>query len=149
MYYKVRDDRETSCRILEEFGLDPGVSHIINGHVPVRVSKGESPVKAGGKLFVIDGGMSRPYQKVTGIAGYTLIYDSYNLILAAHAPFESRRKAIREEEDIVSTRDMIEQASTRIRVGDTDIGANIRSQIRNLSRLLEGYRKGIIKVQEA
>lgn len=149
MYYKLRDDRETSCRILEEFGLDPGVSHIINGHVPVRVSKGESPVKAGGKLFVIDGGMSRPYQKVTGIAGYTLIYDSYNLILAAHAPFESRRKAIREEEDIVSTRDMIEQASTRIRVGDTDIGANIRSQIRNLSRLLEGYRKGIIKVQEA
>ena len=90
LYYKMRDDKDTCCRILEEFGLDPEVSHIVNGHVPVKVTKGESPVKAEGKLFVIDGGMSKPYQKVTGIAGYTLIYDSYNLILAEHAPFESR-----------------------------------------------------------
>ena len=97
MYYKLRDDQDTCKRILEEFGLDPEKSHIINGHVPVKVGKGESPVKAGGKLFVIDGGMSKPYQKVTGIAGYTLIYDSYSLILAEHAPFESRRNAIQEE----------------------------------------------------
>ncbi|MCP4310713.1 MAG: fructose-1,6-bisphosphatase [Bacteroidetes bacterium] len=147
-YYKLRDDKETCCRILKEFGLDPEVSHIINGHVPVKVAKGESPIKAEGKLFVIDGGMSKPYQKVTGIAGYTLIYDSYNLILAAHAPFESRRKAIMEEDDIVSTRNMIEHAINRMSVGDTDIGANLRSQIQDLSRLLDAYRKGVVKVQK-
>ena len=147
-YYKLRDDKETCCRILNEFGLDPEVSHIVNGHVPVKVGKGESPIKAEGKLFVIDGGMSKPYQKVTGIAGYTLIYDSYSLILAAHAPFESRRKAIMEEDDIVSTRNMIEHAITRMSVGDTDIGTNLRSQIQDLSRLLDAYRKGVVKVQK-
>lgn len=149
LYYKLRDDQETCSRILEEFGLDPEVSHIINGHVPVKVAKGESPVKAGGKLFVIDGGMSKPYQKVTGIAGYTLIYDSYNLILAEHAPFESRRKAIEDEDDIVSTRNMIEHASHRIRVGDTDIGVLIKQQVKDLNRLLEAYRKGVVKTKQA
>ncbi len=148
-YYKLRDDKETCCRILAEFGLDPEVSHIVNGHVPVKVSKGESPVKAEGKLFVIDGGMSRAYQKITGIAGYTLIYDSYNLILAAHAPFESRRRAILKEDDIVSTKDMIEHNFDRKRVGDTDNGANLRSQIQDLTRLLEAYRKGIVRVKKA
>ncbi len=147
-YYKLRDDKETCCRILKEFGLDPEVSHIVNGHVPVKVAKGESPIKADGKLFVIDGGMSKPYQKVTGIAGYTLIYDSYSLILAAHAPFESRRKAIMEEDDIVSTRSMIEHAINRMSVGDTDIGTNLRSQIQDLRRLLDAYRKGVVKVQK-
>ena len=115
---------------------------------PVKVTKGESPVKAEGKLFVIDGGMSRPYQKVTGIAGYTLIYDSYNLILAEHAPFESRRKAIEDEDDIVSIRNMIEHANVRIRVGDTDIGVSLKEQIDNLNRLLDAYRKGVVKVKE-
>ncbi len=148
LYYKLRDDKATCKRILEEFGLDPEVSHIVNGHVPVKVTKGESPVKAGGKLFVIDGGMSKPYQKVTGIAGYTLIYDSYNLILAEHAPFESRRKAIEDEDDIVSTRNMIEHANNRIRVGDTDIGVNLKQHIKDLNRLLEAYRKGVIKVKQ-
>lgn len=147
MYYKLRDDKKTCVRILEEFGLDPEKSHIINGHVPVKVGKGESPVKAGGKLFVIDGGMSKPYQKVTGIAGYTLIYDSYNLILAEHAPFESRRNAIQEEEDIVSIRNMIERSTDRIMVGDTDSGAHIKSQIQDLNRLLEAYQKGMVKVK--
>ncbi len=145
-YYKLRDDKETCCRILVEFGLDPEVSHIVNGHVPVKVAKGESPVKAEGKLFVIDGGMSRPYQKVTGIAGYTLIYDSYSLILAAHAPFDSRRKAIQEEDDIVSTKNMIEHAIDRM---STDIGTNLRLQIQDLNRLLDAYRKGVVKVQKA
>lgn len=149
MYYKLRDDKETCCRILKEFDLAPEVSHIVNGHVPVKVAKGESPVKAGGKLFVIDGGMSKPYQKVTGIAGYTLIYDSYSLILAEHAPFESRRKAIEEEADIVSTRSMIEHATNRIRVGDTDIGVHIGQQIEDLNRLLEAYRQGVVKVKTA
>jgi len=124
------------------------VSHIVNGHVPVKVAKGESPVKAEGKLFVIDGGMSRRYQKVTGIAGYTLIYDSYSLILAAHAPFDSRRKAIQEEDDIVSTKNMIEHAIDRMSVGDTDIGTNLRLQIKDLNRLLDAYRKGVVKVQK-
>lgn len=146
-YYQLRDDKTTCERILEEFGLDPQKSHIINGHVPVKVMKGESPVKADGKLFVIDGGMSKPYQKVTGIAGYTLIYDSYSLILAEHAPFESRRNAITEEVDIVSTRSMIERATDRIQVGDTDTGVNIRDQIKDLNRLLEAYRKGTVKVK--
>lgn len=146
-YYKLRDDHETMCRILREFDLDPEVSHIVNGHVPVKVTKGESPVKAGGKLFVIDGGMSKPYQKVTGIAGYTLMYDSYSLILAEHAPFESRRKAILEEEDIVSTRSMIEHGINRIRVGDTDIGIKVRQQIQDLQRLLDAYRLGVVKAK--
>ena len=146
-YYELRDDKETCCRILEEFGMDPESSHIINGHVPVKVTKGESPVKAGGKLFVIDGGMSKPYQKVTGIAGYTLIYDSYSLILAEHTPFESKRTAIENEVDIVSTRSMIEHATKRIRVGDTDIGKDLRQQIAGLNRLLDAYRKGIVKVK--
>ncbi len=148
MYYKLRDDKDTCCMILEEFGLDSEISHIVNGHVPVKVTKGESPVKADGKLFVIDGGMSKPYQKVTGIAGYTLIYDSYNLILAEHAPFESRRKAIEDEDDIVSIRNMIEHANVRIRVGDTDIGITLKQQIDDLNQLLDAYRKGIVKVKE-
>ncbi len=148
MYFKLRDDKDACCRILKEFGLDPEVSHIINGHVPVKVVKGESPVKAEGKLFVIDGGMSRPYQKVTGIAGYTLIYDSYNLILAEHAPFESKRKAIEDEDDIVSIRNMIEHTNIRISVGDTDIGAVLKQQITDLNRLLDAYRKGVVKVKE-
>ncbi|PKQ68350.1 fructose-1,6-bisphosphatase [Labilibaculum manganireducens] len=147
MYYKLRDDKDSCCRILKEFGLDPEVSHIVNGHVPVKVGKGESPVKAEGKLFVIDGGMSKPYQKVTGIAGYTLIYDSYSLILAEHTSFESKHKAIHDEVDIVSTRSMIEHATKRIRVGDTYIGANLRQQILDLNRLLDAYRKGVVKVK--
>ena len=147
MYYKLRDDKEACCRILEEFGLDPEVSHIINGHIPVKVAKGESPIKAEGKLFVIDGGMSKPYQKVTGIAGYTLIYDSYSLILAVHTSFESKRRAILDEVDIVSTRSLIEHATTRIRVGDTHIGKNLRQQIKDLNRLLEAYRKGLVKTK--
>ncbi|MGQ1908266.1 fructose-1,6-bisphosphatase [Marinifilum sp. RC60d5] len=147
MYYKLRDDKDACARILKEFGLDPEVSHIINGHVPVKVAKGESPVKAEGKLFVIDGGMSKPYQKVTGIAGYTLIYDSYSLILAEHTSFESKQRAILDEIDIVSTRSMIEHATTRIRVGDTIIGENLRQQIQDLNRLLEAYRKGLVKIK--
>ena len=146
-YYDLRDDKKTCCRILKEFGLEPDNSHIINGHVPVKVVTGESPVKAGGKLFVIDGGMSKPYQKVTGIAGYTLIYDSYSLILAEHAPFESRRKAIEDEHDIVSTRSMLKHATQRNRVGDTDNGGKLRQQIDDLNRLLDAYRKGVVKIR--
>ena len=146
-YYNYRDNEKIIELILEEFGLNPKKSHIINGHVPVKVAKGESPIKANGKLFVIDGGMSKPYQKVTGIAGYTLIYNSYSLAISEHAPFKSRQSAIEEEIDIVSVHSMIEHARNRINVGDTDVGVHIKQQIADLKKLLVAYRKGIIKMK--
>ena len=146
-YFKFRDDEQICSAILEEFELNPNISHIINGHVPVKSKKGESPIKANGKLLVIDGGFSRAYQGQTGIAGYTLIYNSYGLLLASHEPFESTQKAIEEEKDILSTTVVLEQEVERKRVGDTDIGADLKLQIRDLEMLLEAYRKGLIKEQ--
>lgn len=144
-YYKLQED-ETICNmIFQEFGLDPKISHIINGHVPVEIKKGESPIRAGGKLLVIDGGFSRAYQAQTGIAGYTLIYNSYGLLLVSHEPFESTQKAIEEERDIHSTTVVLEQEVLRKRVGDTDIGEELKVQIKDLEKLLEAYRKGLIK----
>jgi len=145
-YYKLAYDNEDLVdKILIEFGLEPKLSHIINGHVPVRVKKGESPIKANGKLFVIDGGMSIPYQSVTGVSGYTLIYNSYGLVLVEHQYFETAQKAIEEEKDIISKRIIIENNTTRIRVRDTDIGKEINLQIDDLKMLLAAYRKGLIK----
>lgn len=144
-YYKFRENPEVITLILNEFGLDADKGHIINGHTPVKVVKGESPVKAGGRLLVIDGGMSVPYQKETGIAGYTLIYNSYSLVLVEHEPFESQQKAIEEERDIVSQRHILEQRHDRIRVADTDIGQELKQQIHELKMLLAAYRKGLIK----
>lgn len=144
-YYDFRDKEETARRILEEFGLDPETAHIINGHVPVRVKRGESPVKAGGKLFVIDGGFSRAYQDKTGIAGYTLIYNSYGLLLASHQAFESTQKAIEKELDIHSSTQILETNFARIRVKDTDIGRDIQRRIDELQHLLAAYRAGLIK----
>ncbi len=144
-YYTYRDREETARRILEEFGLNPDTGHIINGHVPVKVKQGESPIKADGKLFVIDGGFAKAYQKQTGIAGYTLIYNSYGLILAAHHPFESTQKAIEEELDIKSTRQIVESSATRIRVRDTDVGRESRQRIDELEALLAAYRAGVIQ----
>ncbi|MDR2084046.1 MAG: fructose-1,6-bisphosphatase [Bacteroidales bacterium] len=146
-YYNYRDNKETCKMILEEFGLDPEVSHIVNGHVPVKVKKGESPIKADGILLVIDGGMSKPYQKVTGIAGYTLMYDSYSLIVIEHAPFVSRQIAIENELDIVSSRSLVTRKNDRIKVGDTDIGIELKQQITDLKMLLDAYREGVIKVK--
>ncbi|ERI95630.1 firmicute fructose-1,6-bisphosphatase [Clostridiales bacterium oral taxon 876 str. F0540] len=146
-YFKYRDDERVCNFILEEFGLNSKISHIINGHVPVKSKKGESPIKANGKLLVIDGGFSRAYQGQTGIAGYTLIYNSYGLLLASHEPFESTQKAIEEEKDILSTTVVLEQEVERKRVGDTDIGGELKFQIKDLEMLLETYRKGIIKEQ--
>ena len=119
--------------------------HIINGHVPVKVSKGESPLKAGGKLLVIDGGFSKAYQKVTGIAGYTLIYNSYGLMLAAHESFESTQKAIEEEVDIHSRTQILQQTTSRKYVRDTDEGRQIQQRINELKALLDAYRTGLIK----
>jgi fructose-1,6-bisphosphatase-3 len=144
-YYGLRDREETARQILAEFGLDPETGHIINGHVPVKVKKGESPIKAGGKLLVIDGGFSRAYQGQTGIAGYTLIFNSFGLLLASHRPFESTQKAIDEELDIHSKTEILETVYTRKRINDTDIGRNLQREIDELKLLLQAYRSGLIK----
>lgn len=144
-YYDYRDNEKICINILEQFNLDPSCSHIINGHIPVKTKDGESPIKANGKLLVIDGGFCRAYQPETGIAGYTLIYNSYGLLLTSHEPFESIEKAIVEEKDILSSTIILEHAVTRKRVKDTDIGNELMSQIKDLEMLLIAYRKGLIK----
>lgn len=144
-YYELKNN-ETICNmIFEEFGLDPKSSHIINGHVPVIMKKGESPIKANGKLLVIDGGFSRAYQAKTGIAGYTLINNSYGLLLVSHEPFETTQKAIEEEKDILSTTIVLEKEVLRKRVGDTDIGEELKLSIIDLEKLIDAYRKGLVK----
>jgi len=144
-YYKYRDDDQVCFNILKEFNLAPDSSHIINGHIPVKTKEGENPIKANGKLLVIDGGFCRAYQPETGIAGYTLIYNSYGLLLSSHEPFESIRKAIEEEKDILSSTIILEQVASRKRVSDTDIGEDLKKQIKELEMLLISYRKGLIK----
>ena len=145
-YYTLRNEAETCDRILQEFGVEPGPhSHIINGHVPVKTLKGEKPVKAGGKLLVIDGGFSKAYQPETGIAGYTLVYHSHGLQLVQHEPFQSRQKAIEEGLDIKSTTFLVEFNSQRMMVKDTDKGAELTTQIADLEKLLAAYRMGLIK----
>ena len=144
-YYSKYKERVDICdMILEEFGLKGEHCHIINGHVPVKTKKGESPIKAGGKLLVIDGGFSKAYQSETGIAGYTLIYNSYGLLLAQHEPFKSVEKAVKEGVDIKSFTQVVEYVSKRTKVGDTDIGRILKQQIKELKALLAAYRSGII-----
>ena len=129
-----------------EFGIEPdSFSHIINGHVPVKIKKGESPVKAGGKLLVIDGGLSKAYQSLTGIAGYTLLFNSHGLLLSEHGAFESVESAINEEKDIYSSLDIISTAPERILVEDTDAGKKWKTKISALRALVEAYRKGILR----
>ena len=145
-YYNLAYAEEKYCdKILSEFELDPAISHIVNGHVPVKVKKGESPIKANGKLFVIDGGMSIPYQQVTGVSGYTLIFNSYGLVLVEHKEFSSMANAIKEEKDIISDRVFIEGNTARKRVSDTDVGKELNVQINDLKLLLAAFRKGLIK----
>ncbi len=144
-YYDFRDREDIARKILVEFGVNPDTGHIINGHVPVKVRQGECPVKAGGKLIVIDGGFSKAYQKQTGIAGYTLVYNSYGLLLASHHPLESAQSAIEDELDIDSKTEILETNDTRIRVKDTDQGREIQRQIDDLQLLLRAYRLGLIK----
>lgn len=139
-YYSMLDNEKVIDSILVEFGLSSEDSHIINGHVPVK--KGERPVKCNGKVFVIDGGLSKAYQKETGIAGYTLIYNSYGLILVAHNPFESAEQAILNESDIHSESMTVQRNLYRETVGDTDAGKEMEETIRDLERLLEAYRSG-------
>jgi len=143
-YYKFLNSEEIINKILTEFGLDTKYSHIVNGHVPVEAKKGESPIKCGGKLFIIDGGFSKAYQGKTGIAGYTLVSNSHGMRLVAHEPFESAEKAIRNETDIFSDSVIVETMQERKRIADTDIGNEIKERIYSLESLLRAYREGII-----
>lgn len=146
-YYNFRNNEKICDNILKEFNLDPKNSHIINGHVPVKMKNGETPIKANGKLMVIDGGFSKAYQPTTGIAGYTLIYNSWGLQLVSHSPFQSTEKAIREETDILSSTVILKHAAKRQRVGDTDIGFELKKQLKELKMLLLAYKRGLIKEQ--
>ncbi len=141
-YYKLIEDEAVCTGVLEAFGLTERKAKIINGHVPVKVVKGEKPVKANGKLIVIDGGLSKPYQKVTGIAGYTLIYNSYGMMLAAHEPFLSAKDAVENNTDIVSELSVLEPKTKRYRVRDTDIGKALQEDINDLKALLDVYKAG-------
>ena len=143
-YYFLIENETVIDGILREFGLDPEKAHIVNGHVPVKRKDGESPIKCGGKVMVIDGGFSKAYQKETGIAGYTLIYNSYGLRLVAHEPFESTEAAIANEKDIHSETTVVQRVYDRYLVGDTDAGRVLREQIADLERLLAAYRNGEI-----
>jgi len=148
-YYTLRNNQEVCDNILREFGVEPGLhSHIINGHVPVRTIKGETPLKANGKLIVIDGGFSKAYQPKTGIAGYTLVYHSHGFQLVQHQPFESRQKAIEEGQDIKSTTLLVEMAQNRMMVKDTDKGRELHQHIKELQKLLAAYRMGLLKEKE-
>ena len=143
-YYTLLEKEEVVNRILSEFGLHGEESHIINGHIPVEAKKGESPVKCNGKLLIIDGGFSKAYQPKTGIAGYTLIYNSYGLVLAAHEPFESVEKAVRDGSDVISHSILVQHVVRRKTVADTDNGKIMKDNIRDLEELLEAYRAGTI-----
>lgn len=144
-YYDYRDDEQAMKQILTEFGLNPETGHIINGHVPVKVSKGEKPIKANGKLIVIDGGMAKAYQKITGIAGYTLIYNSFGLVLVAHQPFLSKQNCIQNNDDVISFSYRLSAVQDRKRIMDTDTGVQLKQQIYDLKLLLSAYYQGLIK----
>lgn len=147
-YFKLRDNEEVVDHILDAFGVSGPNRHIINGHVPVRAAKGENPIKAGGKLMVIDGGFSRAYHNETGIAGYTLVYHSRGFQLVQHEPFTSAEDAIKRGTDIVSTIQIVEMSNHRMRVADTDKGEELRRQVGDLEELLYAYRHGYIKETE-
>ena len=151
-YFRLRDSAEVCDRIMDAFGVPsslgegPGVDrHIINGHVPVHAASGENPIKAGGRLMVIDGGFSEAYHTETGIAGYTLIYHSRGFQLVQHEPFTSTQDAIQRGTDIKSTTQLVEMSAHRMLVADTDKGTELRAQISDLKKLLHAYRHGIIK----
>jgi fructose-1,6-bisphosphatase-3 len=143
-YFRLRDSEEVVDRILDAFGVKGENRHIINGHVPVHASKGENPIKANGKLMVIDGGFSQAYHSETGIAGYTLVYHSRGFQLVQHEPFTSASEAIEKGTDIKSTTQLVELSAHRMLVADTDKGVELRSQIADLRQLLYAYRHGII-----
>ncbi len=144
-YYRLRNSAEVCRMLLDEFGAHGPHPHIINGHVPVKASKGETPIKADGLMMVIDGGFSKAYHDTTGIAGYTLVYHSRGFQLVQHEPFTSAEDAVARGTDIVSTTQIVEMNTDRVTVRDTDIGEEICQQIDELERLLHAYRTGLIK----
>ena len=141
----MRDSEDVCDRILDAFDVKGPNRHIINGHVPVHASKGENPIKANGKLMVIDGGFSEAYHHETGIAGYTLVYHSRGFELVQHEPFMSATEAIQKGTDIKSSTQLVELSAHRMLVADTDKGDELRSQIEDLHQLLYAYRHGILK----
>ena len=144
-YFTLSDDEKVCEAILKEFGLDPTTGRIINGHVPVRTIKGETPIRANGKRFVIDGGFSKPYQEKTGIAGYTLIYNSHGIQLVEHESFESREQAILSGSDIHSRTLLQDFSGQRMHIKDTDKGKELLEQINSLEQLLQAYRSGTLR----
>ena len=147
-YFVYQNQRETCEMILKEFGLEGPDTHIINGHVPVKAKKGELPMRADGKLLVIDGGFSRAYQSATGIAGYTLIFNSQGLQLVQHEPFDSAKEAVEKGNDIQSVTVIKEFVSHRMLVKDTDNGRLLAGQSADLKKLLTAYRLGLIKQKD-
>ena len=147
-YFSFWEDEKVVGMILSEFGLDPENGHIINGHTPVKAKKGESPVKAGGKLFIIDGGFCEAYQKTTGIAGYTLVFNSHGLKIKAHKPFEGVAAAIDDNADIESEAVQVERFERRRYIDDCDSGVQLRRRIQALESLLAAYRSGEIQEKE-
>ncbi len=143
-YYDEVEDETTVDKILSEFGLDPKTSHIVNGHVPQEVKKGDSPIKCGGKLLIIDGGFAAAYHEKTGIAGYTLVCNSYGLRLVVHEKFTNTENVILNDSDIVSDTIIVEKFPNRLYVSDTDNGKEIQAQIDELEELLRAYRSGFI-----
>ena len=143
-YYTYYEDPAVCDRILKEFGLEGEHCHIINGHVPVKVRKGESPIKGGGKLIVIDGGFSRAYQSTSGIAGYTLIYNSRHFRLVSHQPFTSKWNAVHKNDDIHNDSQIFEKLETRMRLSQTDEGAELQDRVNMLMMLLDAYRSGAV-----
>ncbi len=144
-YFNLSDDEQVCEKILAEFGLDPATGRIINGHVPVRTIKGETPIRANGKRFVIDGGFSKPYQEKTGIAGYTLIYNSHGIQLVEHESFESREQAILSGSDIHNRTLLQDFSGKRMHIKDTDKGKELLEQIESLEQLLKAYRNGSLR----
>ena len=143
-YYHMLNDEKMADKVLKEFGLEGPDSHIVNGHIPVEAKAGESPVKCNGKLLIIDGGLSRAYQPTTGIAGYTLIYNSHGMMVAAHEPFTSVEKAVEQGSDIHSNRILVQQTTSRKLVADTDAGKELKEIVADLKGLLEAYRSGVL-----
>ena len=144
-YYRHTADPAVCDRILREFGLEGEHAHIINGHMPVKIKDGESPIHGGGKMLIIDGGFSRAYQKTTGIAGYTLVYNAHGLKLITHEPFKSREDCVTRDDDILSKTEILESLPEPQKVADSDIGRELQTQIDGLKQLLAAYRSGTIK----
>ena len=144
-YFNLREDMTILKKIFDEFNMDFDEDHIINGHVPVKYKKGESPVKAQGKVLVIDGGFSKAYQSKTGMAGYTLIYNSRTLQLVAHEPFTSKEDAVKNERDIISSTVLVEHKAKRRMIKDTNDGLQLLERVEDLKDLLAAYRSGLIK----